>query len=280
MENSEKNGYFDANAIKKRLNETISRSGMTQVGLSKKLKISQPTLSKCLNECHDSFFSVEQLFSLCLCLGLSMDEITGLKEAAEKTKRPCLSDVCEALYGLCKSVRLKWTKISIDDKEYTACYSNQETVNKLFTDASLFSKSSDPDLMLDTWKDAFVPRNRDKLREFSFKTREEYADYLLRSWAEHGDKITARWMIEKRDLSIYDYEKKQLEILDDFRQLYGSYQINGYPVTLMYEYADAYIKKNRIPETYDTYYSLTKFKEIYEENNQLLPVSVDTLHTP
>lgn len=267
MEKSKQNEYYDLDAIRERLKKAKSHSGMTQTVLSKKIGITQATFSKYLNEGSESFFSVEQLFSLCLYLGLSMDEITGLKEAAEKTKKPCLSDVCEALYGLCKIAPLEWVTVEEDNKKYKACYSKKETVNALFSDASLLSESSDPDLMLNTWKDAFVSKNRDRLKEYSFHTREEYISKCLDNWVNGTSEIVKNWRITKRNLSVSECEKKQFDVLNDYRRIYDEHQIGKYPMQLMYEYIDTYIRENHIPETHDIYYSLSMFKKIYEENN-------------
>lgn len=270
IHNNDNTPQLDYESLKTKLaGKIMGRSNIGQTRLSELTGISQSRISACLNINNSDFFTFEQLYKICCVLGMSIDEITGLKELQNKNNVPSLSTACGALCDLHRIMPLEVRTIEVNPNEQRiALVSKYKTCDSMLAEFKKVS-SIDSDI-LSLWEANYKDKNKDKLRRYDFNS---YGQYIWK-WLDN-------WVNEMRDFSInvYNARKNPSYTCEPSNKLDAAI-IDGESVYSVFERAlnhdldaiyiniDNYIKTKNYPESSIEYISLSIFKKIYEKKQK------------
>lgn len=249
---------------------------ITQTRLAEITGISQGRISTCLNENNSDFFTFEQVYKICSILGLSMDEITGLKDDQAKTTAYSLSDACSAL---CDLHRIMPLGVSTAEIETTTIEKNEALTQKKKTRTVLFSEyqacdqmieefqkvsSISPDI-LSLWENNYKEKHANELKKYGFYSEGAHFYKWIRNWVneltEQASEIYHA-QIESPHSYIEDTAIKagiaHAELIYSIFERAMKEDINT-----LYDVIDSYIKINNIPTSSVEYIALNLFKKVY-----------------
>lgn len=275
---------FNAVIAKKNLLREMDKLGVKQKDIVSITGNAQPEVSKKLNveneDYKDYFFRTEELFKICYALGISMDEITGLKEIQNKGNSASLSNACGALCDLHRVMPLIVNNIELETidkqtaetikKKRPVLLSKYEECDSMIKE---FEKVSSINLeMLSLWENNYKEKHNKQLRKYGFRS---YAQYIC-TWLNN-------WITELRDNSIGIYNARidssnyhALDIAHKSGIAFGEsvysvfeQRLDKNDIQKMYEQVDNYIIFKNYPPSSVEHISLELFKEIYESKNTI-----------
>ena len=106
---------FDNNILKRNIRILMENDGMTQSELSKLTGMSQPNVSKALNESDKKQFTLEQICIIADHFNVSVDALLERK-TIELTQSP--RDICAFIALLLKSKVIRSTHITVEEETY------------------------------------------------------------------------------------------------------------------------------------------------------------------
>ena len=269
---------LDYISIKRKLKKAREDKKLTQTQLAEIAGVPQGRISTCLNEDNSDFFTFEQMYKICSALGLSMDEITGLKDNQAKSTSYTLSDACSALCDLHRIMPLEVHAIELDSKTSSTNESIKEQRIALISkckecDSMLkeFSKvSSISSDMITLWKDDFKNKHKDNLRKYGFLSHGQYILKWLNKWiSEMQDISTPLHNARKTPSYIYQASDSYDASIIDGESVYSEFErvIDECDLNIMYNNIEKYIKLKNYPNSSVEYISLSIFKTIYQKKH-------------
>lgn len=272
---------FDYVSAKKKLKSAMDGK-ITQTRLAEITGIPQGRISTCLNENNSDFFTFEQVYRICSILGLSMDEITGLKDNQAKSTVYSLSDACSAL---CDLHRIMPLCVSTAEIETITIHKNETLKPEKKTRTVLFSEYRACDEMIDEfkkvssigsdmlslWENNYKEKHTNELKEYGFCSMGEHFYKWIRNWVselvEQASKIYHA-QIEAPHSHIEDAAIK--EGVAHAELIYSIFErAMQEDLNILYNLIDSYIGINNIPTSSVEYIALNLFKKVYEEKHPI-----------
>lgn len=253
---------------------------ITQTRLAEITGIPQGRISTCLNENNSDFFTFEQVYRICSILGLSMDEITGLKDNHAKSTAYSLSDACSALCDLHRIMPLGVSTAEIETitihknealkpekKTRTVLFSECQACDKMIDEFKKVSSIS-PD-MLSLWENNYKEKHTNELKEYGFCSIGEHFYKWIRNWVneliEQASEIYHA-QIEAPHSHIEDTAIK--EGIARAELIYSIFErAMQEDLNILYNIIDSYIEINKIPTSSVEHIALNLFKKVYEEKH-------------
>lgn len=269
---------LDYISTKKKLKNAMDGK-ITQTRLAEITGIPQGRISTCLNENNSDFFTFEQVYKICSILGLSMDEITGLKDNQAKSTAYSLSDACNALCDFHRIMPLEVHAIELDSKSSSTNESPKEQRIALISKykecdpmlkefAKVSSISSD---MITLWKNDFKNKHKDDLRKYGFSSHGQYIWKRLDNWITEMRNFSLP-VYTARKTPQYTYQASDTydAAIIDGESVYSVFErvIDESDLNVMYNNIEKYIELNNYPSSSIEYISLSIFKTIYEKKHQ------------
>lgn len=104
---------FDINILKKNINTLMEKRGTKQKELAKYLEMSQPNVSKALNEDDKKCFTVEQIFRISNYFKVSIDYLVGNRTVfVAETNR----EIAEMLVKLIETGAVSFSEIEMEER--------------------------------------------------------------------------------------------------------------------------------------------------------------------
>ncbi len=150
---------FDSEMLKRNIKSLMKNSDIHQQELADAIGMSQPNISKALNENDKKCFTVEQIFSIADYFGVSIDQLVG-HNAAKKASQGQRA-VGEFIAGLLADGTAKMTEVEIQEEVFNPIYDSNG-----FRKSRLFPKIKYPALYFSNyWNPRDLAKDDDELKD-------------------------------------------------------------------------------------------------------------------
>lgn len=207
---------YDISKLKNNLNRILDEKGITTTELAKKIGSHQSRVSNALNISKSDCFTVPQLVSIAELLGVSVDDLLGIKPAENKNCES-LSNVIEKLFEINDITPIKMGDFEVELNEIPFSDSDVELTKRI---KCIFFENDKIEDVLKTWDElnncSFATNNTKKeiIGMWKNKTLDDTKQFL-KKWNFRNEIEEGKYLADETLASL-----SSLDPFDDSRYLY------------------------------------------------------------
>lgn len=207
---------LDFDIIKQNIKEVMKRQNITQNNLAKALGVKQSNVSAYLNENAKSM-PLESFFKICCCLGISMDEITGLNKHGDLFGNISLADALEKIIDL--DSLCQWEVVETTKEVYYGIQTGNKAIKALLARYRDVKRIGDEEL-LKIWITKYKEDNKNHLKKYNYHSKEEFEQEYKQYWIKLYDYYVEKVVCDElsSDTMHSEMKKKYDNFTEDVRE--------------------------------------------------------------